>query len=125
MQEVILLTGLLVKHAIADLFIQSFRKPTNKSNWFDRGLQLHSLDHSILTLIVLLLIAPVPYHVCLVLAVCDHLLHSLIDWIKTNVVRHFSIGRDGPLFWRIQSLDQIAHYLTYALIVVVVVQYGS
>ena len=124
MQEVLLLGALVIKHAIADLFIQSYRKPANKTRWFDPGLQWHALDHSILIFVVLLLLGPVPLSCAVALAILDHVLHVSIDWIKTNTVNCLGIKRDGSVFWRIQAVDQIAHYLTYILIVLLAMKYA-
>ena len=76
------LFALLVKHAIADLFLQSFRTPTDKSRWSNPGLHLHSLDHGILTTLILIAWPQVPFVYALGLGLLDYALHVVIDNLK-------------------------------------------
>lgn len=112
-----LLFALFIKHAIADLFIQSFRKPGNKGKLFSRTNYLHCLDHAVLTAIVFGLFGYSLYVVAIMFAI-DFTLHYLIDHFKTRFVRHMGWGRDGRAFWRLQAFDQMAHYATYMLLVI-------
>ena len=112
-----ILFGLLMKHAVADLLIQSYRKPGDKAPLFSKTNFLHSGDHAILTLLVFLFFS-IPYEIAIALAVADFVLHYLIDCSKTNMVRYFNWGRDGRVFWRVQAFDQMGHYLTYMLLIV-------
>ena len=95
--ETVILFSLLCKHAVADLAVQSFRIPCTKRLYFNKGLHLHALDHAF--------------------AVLDYVAHWHIDCFKSKLLWIFEIPRDGALFWRIQTCDQILHYATYALIV--------
>jgi hypothetical protein len=113
--EALVLFILMLKHAICDLGIQSFRTPTNKSRYFDKGLHLHSMDHGIGTFIVLLFFINPLY--ALVYAVVDYVLHWHIDCAKTTISRKYNWTKEGKPFWRLQTFDQMAHYSTYALIV--------
>lgn len=113
--EALILFMLMLKHAICDLGIQSFRTPTNKSRYFDKGLHLHSMDHGIGTFIVLLFFINPLY--ALVYAVVDYVFHWHIDCTKTTIARKYNWTKEGKPFWRLQTFDQMAHYATYALIV--------
>lgn len=118
---VVLFFIFLCKHAIADIAIQSIRPPCDKSWFFNKGLQLHALDHSLLTLAILLFVVnPVT---AFALAFFDYIAHVTIDWAKTNLLKQFGIPRHGPIYWNIQSLDQIMHYATYMAIVMYVVNH--
>jgi len=112
--QLLLLFVLMCKHAVADLAIQSFRKPSGKRQYFNKGLHLHSLDHGILTFIVLLFwVSPI---LALGYAMLDYVAHWHIDCGKANFNHKFNIKRLTPAFWRVQTFDQIAHYATYTLI---------
>lgn len=117
--EVYLLFSLLCKHAIADLAIQSARKPIDKSQYFSKGLHLHALDHGILTFIVLIFFINPIY--ALLWGVVDYIVHGIIDYAKTNFLKLFNIPREGELFWSIQTIDQLLHYTTYFAITLLVV----
>jgi len=113
--ETIILFALMCKHAVADLAVQSFRVPSKKHLYFNRGLHLHSLDHSVLTFITLLFfINPLS---AVLFAILDYICHWHIDFTKSNILKKFNISREGPAFWRLQTFDQVFHYATYALIV--------
>jgi len=114
-ESLLILFVLMCKHAVADLAIQSFRKPSTKRLYFNKGLHVHSLDHGILTFAVLLFwISPLS---ALCYAIFDYVAHWHIDWTKSNILHKFKIKRLTPAFWRLQTLDQIGHYATYAFIV--------
>lgn len=114
-----ILFALLMKHAVADLLIQSLRPPGDKSKIFSKTNFYHSADHGILTGIVLLAFL-IPWELVIALAILDFVLHYLIDWSKTNFVKHMDWDRDGKAFWRVQAFDQMGHYLTYMLLIVII-----
>ena len=51
--ETLILFLLVCKHAVADLAVQSFRKPSKKRLYLNKGLHIHAVDHSVLTFAVL------------------------------------------------------------------------
>ena len=104
-----------VKHSIADVFLQTFHKNVQKHLYFDRGGHRHYGEHGVCTLILLLFfVNPIQ---AVLLSILDYILHWHVDWGKTKFCRWVGIERATPLFWRIHTLDQIAHFATYALIV--------
>ena len=113
--ETLILFLLVCKHAVADLAVQSFRKPGKKRLYLNKGLHVHGLDHAVLTLAVLIFFIN-PW-LALAFAILDYVAHWHIDWFKSNILWVFGIKRDGPAFWRLQTFDQIFHFATYALIV--------
>lgn len=112
-----LLFLLMLKHSIADLYLQAVRPMPNKSNYFDKGLWWHALDHGVLTFFVMLMF--VDYKWALAMAVLDVLCHAHIDFFKTTIAKVKNWKRDTTVFWKFQTLDQMLHYATYFLIVVV------
>ncbi len=113
--ETLILFLLVCKHAVADLAVQSFRKPSKKRLYLNKGLHIHAVDHSVLTFAVLVFfvnpMAAIAY------AIIDYIAHWHIDWIKSNILWLFGISREGKGFWRLQTFDQIFHFATYAFIV--------
>jgi len=113
---------LLVKHAIADLWLQGrLNKPKfgSKDNLLTPKLWLHCLDHAVLTLIIaLLFVGLLP---ALMFAVLDFVTHLIIDYAKNRYVSHTKLTTKNHKFWKIQSVDQILHYTTYFVIVILVI----
>ena len=113
---------LLVKHAVADLWLQSrldSSKYGDKKNLTDRRLWVHSLDHAALTAVITLLFAGLWW--AIIIAVLDFVLHSVIDWTKRVYILDRKITTKQNLFWKIQAVDQILHYTTYLIIVLLTV----
>ena len=105
---------LLVKHAIADLALQSrfnHSKYGDKKNLTDKKLWFHSLDHAGLTVLVSLFF--VGLFPALLLGLVDFVLHAIIDYVKRVYTLKKKIGYDSKRFWQIQSIDQVAHYSCY------------
>jgi len=113
--EAVILFMLMCKHPVADLAVQSLRDPTTKRLYLNKGLHVHSFDHAVLTLFVLVFFIN-PW-LALASAILDYVAHWHIDWFKSKMLWVFDIPREGPVFWWIQTCDQISHYATYALIV--------
>ena len=113
---------LLVKHAIADLWLQSrFNdKPKygEKEQLMKPKLYLHSLDHAVLTAIVTLVFAGIYWAV--IIAIIDFVLHSIIDYTKRVYTLKTKLNHNSNKFWKVQALDQIAHFSCYFLYVIMV-----
>ena len=109
MLELIIL--LMIKHAVADLYIQTVRPPCDKTDYLSKGLHWHAFDHGILTLLVL--IHFVEWDMAIALAVADYFIHLHIDFFKSTICKRINISRQDTTYWKIQTFDQIAHYLTY------------
>lgn len=113
---------LLVKHAVADLWLQSrLNNPKygDKKNLTDRKLWIHSLDHAAGTAVITLLFAGLWW--AIIAALLDFVLHSVIDWTKRVYTLDRKITTKQNLFWKIQAVDQILHYTTYLIIVLLTV----
>ena len=113
---------LLVKHAIADLWLQSRFNQTkygDKQKLTTPKLWLHSLDHAVLTAGVTLIFAGLYW--ALIIAVVDFVLHSIIDYAKRVYTVRKNITTKQNLYWKIQAIDQIAHFSCYLLYVLMIV----
>jgi hypothetical protein len=109
---VLVLFLLFVKHWYFDFVVQTQEEIQWKGVYLDwRGVK-HSVKHGIGTFSV---IALVDIDLAFILGVLDLLLHYHIDWFKVRV----SLGYKPTdrLFWIWFGSDQLAHSLTYLLIV--------
>ena len=96
---------LVVKHAIADLALQSLIKGGDKLDLRSHKGYRHALDHAALTLLVTSWFAPIPAAV--MLALWDFALHFWIDYAKSWVVRRLNVTMDDRLFWPIHLLINV------------------
>lgn len=111
---------LTVKHAIADLHLQArLNNRGSKSNLRTPRLWLHCLDHSLLTFFVALLIVGIPQ--AIVVSLLDFVFHFAIDYTKTRIQKKNGVDYSSKEYWFYASIDQIAHFTTYFIIVLLVV----
>lgn len=115
-ESLFVLWGLFVKHAIADLAMQSFRTPGDKSNLRNPKGWIHAGDHSILTFLVVI-IATLNFTNAIAIAILDYILHFIIDFVKTVIIKRYKWTTDQRQYWVAQSVDQIAHFSCYLIYV--------
>lgn len=117
MDIIFLFLLLQYKHYYADFFLQSYQQTVRKGIYADPIGISHSVDHIICTLVVLLffhVFFPLPVWKILIVALLEGILHYHIDWTK---VKFGSKDMTKPLFWNQFGLDQLAHQLTYIIMV--------
>ena len=115
MDEAILLTFVLlfIKHYIVDFVWQTDAEVKHKGiygDWIGIG---HSIKHGFATGIVFFAAGPYPNEFWL-MAIIDTVIHYHVDWAK---MRFGCRDTSQTAFWNQLGLDQLAHYLTYALLV--------
>jgi hypothetical protein len=112
---------LVIKHGIADLWLQSFHTKSYKINWL--GGHRHYLEHSVLTLLIASWFLPLQYAV--VACLLDYCCHWHVDWAKHHLLKRtqWTFETAPKFFFFVQSIDQILHYLTYWLIVILPYQF--
>lgn len=107
------LTLLFIKHWYVDFVNQTAAEIESKSRYLSPQSMWHSAKHGIGTGIAFLLTGTSLFGAVL-LALADFLLHYHIDWTK------MSFGNRDiscPQFWSHLGLDQLAHSLTYLVLV--------
>lgn len=115
---IILLTLLGIKHFVVDFLLQRKYQYSNKGKYGHPGGLLHAGLHGIGTWLCLVALSPL----ALVLAIADAVAHYHIDWAKTNINQKMGWGPNThEEFWWLLGLDQLLHYLTYVVIIGVVV----
>lgn len=104
---------LLVKHALADFFLQTAAQRREKGIYGKPGGLAHAAIHAALTAPVFLLWPGIaPDMVATVLA-AEAVLHYHIDYVKDRLVRRRQLVCVDSGFWWSLGLDQLAHGLTY------------
>jgi Protein of unknown function (DUF3307) len=101
----------LIKHLIADFFIQTQWMVVGKgkaSGWL-WPLTAHSAIHAFGTLAICLALAPALSW----LAATDFIVHFGLDRFKEVFVRRASVTPSDPMFWRLLGIDQTLHGLTH------------
>ena len=110
---------LLIKHCIADLWLQSLLiYPQKKFKYTSLSAQIHYLQHGFGTLLVLLFFIPWPF--ALLFAFLDYIAHWHIDFLKTSTQKRFNVAQHSKGYWFLCSIDQGLHYLTYYIIILLV-----
>jgi len=117
--EIILLLFLLqIKHCYADFVIQTYKQTVHKGIYRDPIGISHSVDHVWTSLVALLVFsffyATNPFTI-IWLCLGEGILHYHIDYVK---VHYGSKDNTKPLFWAQFGYDQLAHQLTYLVMVV-------
>ncbi len=106
-----------IKHWYADFKIQTYMQTVKKGVWLDPVGMSHTCDHIWTTLVVFLIFSlyhPISVPVILLVACLEGLYHYMVDYIK---VKYGCKDNTKPLFWNQFGLDQLAHQISYLVIV--------
>lgn len=116
-QNAILLFLLLIgiKHFIIDFPLQGPYQWKNKGTYGHLGGVLHAFLHLTGTFLVVWYFTS--FQMALGLAFLDGIIHYHIDWLKMSLNSRLGWTPNDPQFWWLLGLDQLAHYLTYVLII--------
>jgi len=116
--DILLLFLLLqVKHCYADFVLQTYMQTIKKGVWLDPIGISHTTDHIYCSLIALLIFSffyPVGAFTIIGVAFAEGIIHYLVDYTK---VKFGSKDNTKPIFWTQFGLDQLAHQVTYILMV--------
>ena len=121
--ELTVLTWLMIKHFVADYFLQTPWMIQGKADYGAPGGLFHAGEHAVLTAFVLCWFPGISFWWAICMAVLDFVFHYHIDWTKSNYLRgHFRFSlmpkdSEDAEYWWAMGTDQFAHYLTYVLIV--------
>lgn len=117
MEILFLLLLFQIKHWWADFKIQTYMQTVKKGVWLDPIGISHTTDHMKATAVVLAifyLVHPVSLWSLLIVWLLEGPYHYMIDYVK---VKHGCKDSTKPLFWNQFGLDQMAHQLSYLVIV--------
>jgi len=110
---------LLLKHAVADYYLQTPYQYRNKGTYGHLGGLLHAGLHVLFTLPVFLIIAPISLLAGALIVAGEFVVHYHVDWIKEQFVKRNRLTSENATYWQAMGTDQLAHGLTYVLIVAI------
>lgn len=112
---------LMLKHTVADFYLQTPYQYLNKGKYGHPGGVLHSGIHTALTPLVYLILVPGSLLGAGAIALAEFLLHYHIDWLKEQVTHRNGWTAQDRGFWLALGTDQLLHGLTYIAIIAVLV----
>lgn len=116
MLMILILAMLQIKHWYIDFVNQSDEEVRHKGIYLDWIGMQHSLKHGAITSAILMLfVSPI---LALQIGVIDFILHYHIDYCK---MRFGNTDIKTKAFWAHLGADQLAHQLTYLLIIILIV----
>jgi len=116
--ELILFLLLAIKHAFVDIALQRHIKIPNKQIYLSKVAQIHYAQHGIMTFAVcLLFVGPLT---ALIAGALDWVAHWHIDHTKARINQHFGFNNQDHTFWYLVTIDQMLHFTTYWLIIVLI-----
>jgi hypothetical protein len=112
---------LMLKHAVADFYLQTPYQYLNKGTYGHPGGFIHAGIHTLLTPFVYLVLVPSSLLLALAIAAGEFVVHYHVDWLKEQVTHRNGWTTRDPGFWHALGTDQLVHGLTYLLIVAVLI----
>ena len=116
----IVLGALFVKHWYIDFVNQSMEEVHGKGIYGNAFGIMHSLKHGIATAVIFMVFLH-SFELSIILGMIDMAFHYHIDWAKININKRWNYTVENPKFWVWLGADQLAHSLTYLLLVWMVV----
>jgi hypothetical protein len=111
-----------IKHFVCDFVLQNKLMLKDKGTYGAIGGIRHAVDHAIGTAIVLIIIFPWDewsHIAAIILGIIDGIIHYHIDWAKTKLSQGLTPADKN--FWIWFGADQGLHYLTYVMIIAIIV----
>ena len=105
---------LQIKHFVADFVLQTDQMVLEKGTYGARYGVYHSTIQGFGTFLAFAWIHP---FLGVITGLFDFLVHYHVDWAKMNINRKYGYTPKDHKFWLWLGLDQLAHQLTYVLIV--------
>jgi len=115
---------LMLKHTIADFYLQTPYQYLNKGSYGHPGGIMHSAIHVALTPLVYLVLVPGSLLVVGAIALGEFAVHYHTDWLKEQITHRNGWTPQDRGFWYALGTDQLVHGLTYLAIVGVLVAYA-
>jgi hypothetical protein len=116
----LLVTLLFVKHAVADFFLQRAFMFKDKHIYAGPGGISHASIHGSLTFLAIVICLPNLWLFAVLFGLVDAVAHYHIDYVKSNWNVRTQAPPSETRYWYAFGLDQMAHFLTYVLIVYII-----
>lgn len=117
--ELLLVTLFLVKHTLADYFLQYGWMIKDKGKYGAWGGIAHAQVHGAFSFIILSCFVG-PFF-ALPLAAADSFIHYHVDYVKSNFWKDKKLTAMDQLYWVAHGTDQFLHLLTYIGIIYICV----
>lgn len=115
---------LMLKHTIADFYLQTPYQYLNKGTYGHPGGFMHSAIHVALTPLVYLVLVPGSLLIALAITLGEFAVHYHVDWVKEQITHRNGWTAQDRGFWYALGTDQLVHGLTYLAIVGVLIAYA-
>lgn len=115
---------LMLKHTIADFYLQTPYQYLNKGTYGHPGGFMHSAIHVALTPLVYLVLVPGSLLIALAITLAEFAVHYHVDWLKEQITHRNGWTAQDRGFWYALGTDQLVHGLTYLAIVGVLIAYA-
>jgi hypothetical protein len=110
---------LMLKHTVADFFLQTPYQYLNKGTYGHPGGLVHAGIHVALTPLVYLLLVPSSLLLAGAIALGEFAVHYHVDWLKEQVTHRNGWTTRDPGFWHALGADQLVHGVTYITLVAI------
>lgn len=114
----IALLALQLKHYVFDYLLQTPYQFSNKGSYGHPGGIVHAGLHALGSIPALLILSVSP-GLLVALVVGEFVVHYHLDWSKEQIVRKFAFKDTQQGYWAIFGADQLAHQLTYIVILAI------
>lgn len=114
--ELAIFSAFIIKHTIADYFLQYSWMIKDKGTYGAWGGIAHAKVHGLFTFWLLFSFS-IPVVYAIMLALLDTFIHYHVDFVKSNVWKSKKLGPTDQLYWITHGVDQMLHLLTYVLII--------
>ena len=115
---------LMLKHTIADFYLQTPYQYLNKGTYGHPGGFMHSAIHVALTPLVYLVLVPGSLLIALAITLGEFAVHYHVDWVKEQITHRNGWTAQDRGFWYAPGTDQLVHGLTYLAIVGALIAYA-
>jgi uncharacterized protein DUF3307 len=116
---------LMLKHTVADFFLQTPYQYLNKGTYGHPGGLVHAGIHVALTPLVYLVLVPSSLLLAGAIALGEFAVHYHIDWLKEQVTHRNGWTTRDPGFWHALGTDQLVHGVTYLTLVAILLTAAS
>ena len=110
---------LMLKHTVADFFLQTPYQYLNKGTYGHPGGLVHAGIHVALTPLVYLQLVPSSLLLAGAIALGEFAVHYHVDWLKEQVTHRNGWTTRDPGFWHALGADQLVHGVTYITLVAI------
>jgi hypothetical protein len=115
--ELIAVTLFIIKHIVADYFMQYSWMVKDKGTYGAWGGLAHSGWHGLLTTAVVWHLTGLHWFLLILFGLFDAVIHYHVDFVKSNIWKYKNYGPKDQMYWVTHGIDQLIHFFTYIFII--------